>query len=363
MKRPTAWTYSASHQSLGLFLLFLAMVTLLPVPALLAELEIGQARSLLWVWLPTALACGGLYLSNFTRKRFWVEPGQLRVRDGLSLSSRVYHWEGVADIALHSYEDQRGEWWLVDLVCGKPRYTLHKSLDHCQEMRHLAATLTRATGGSLLENEAMVIPRGELDLPLPERLQLHPQLLGPEWEQPHSSRVALQEAPDRLHFRWKHPWSHILPFFFSLALVILILASAPLFPGETPEQYSEWRGAKFQHTAWEMSRQGDYSYFWLSGAFLALATLAWAGVRQELVFTPERAMRRVRTWGIPVSAASLEVREIREIWARTLNYGCDFEVVGEDKQLGGWMSDPASARWIVARVLRFYARRCKTTME
>ena len=355
MKKPTAWIRSQSERSLGLFLLFLAMIALVPLPALLVELEITQPRSLFWTLLPAALAAGGLYLSNFTRKRFWVEPGKLTLRDGLALVPQVYRWQGTADIALHSYEDHHGEWWLIDLVCGKPHYPLHRSLDHCGEMRHLAVTLARALGGSLVENETVVVPPSELDLPLRERLRRHPQLLGVETPRPPSSRVELEESPERLHFHWKHPWPQVLPFFFALAMVILMLANAPLFPGEFPETYSEWRGANFQRSAWEVSGEGNNSFFWLCGAFLAVATLAWGGVRQELEFTPARAVRRTRLWGIPFSVSSLDAAEIREIWARTLNYGCDFEVVGNDGLLGGWMHDPASARWIVSRVMRFYA--------
>ena len=104
-----------------------------------------------------------------------------------------------------------------------------------------------------------------------------------------------------------------------------------------------------------MSGEGNYAFFWLCGAFLAVATLAWGGVRQELEFTPARAVRRTRLWGIPFSVSNLEVAEIREIWARPVRYGCEFEVVGEDRLLGGWMYDPGSAQWIVSRVLRFYA--------
>ncbi len=356
MKKPTIWVHSQSQRSLGLFLIFLALMLLLPVPALLAELEIAQPRSLIWTWLPAMLAWAGLYLSKFTRKQFWVEPGRVRVHDGLALTSRVYPWQAGTDIALHSYEDAQGEWWLVDLVCGKPHYTLHKALEHRQEMRHLASTLARAIGGRLVENNELVIPSEELDLPLPERLKLHPQLLGPDLPQPATGRVRLEEEPGQLRFRWRHPWAQVLPLFFSLALFILLLASAPLFPGEAPEQYSEWRGAKFQHNAWEVSRRGDLAYFWLTGVFLALATLTWAGVRQELLLTPQRCERRLSLWGMLVSSAKLETSQIREIWARSLNHGCDFEVVGEEKQLGGWMSDPASARWIVSKALRFYSR-------
>ena len=355
MTKPTAWVHSQSEHSLSLFLLFLALVALVPLPALLAELEIQQAPSLFLTWLPAVLAGAGLYLRNFTRKRFWAEPGRLRVRDGLSLVSRHYHWEGTANIALQSYEDQHGEWWSVELVCGKPHYPLHKSLDHCGEMRHLASTLARALGGDLIENEMPVIQSAELDLALPERLRLHPQLLGADLPRPPASRVQLEQQPGLLHFRWKHAARDVLSFLFSLAMVTLLLASAPLFPGEFPDNYSEWRGAKFQRSAWEVCREGNYSFFWLSGAFLAVATLGWAGVRQELLFTPDRATRRLRLWGIPLSSHSMEIGEIREVWARTLNYGADFEVVGEERQLGGWMSDPASARWIVSRVLRFYS--------
>jgi len=335
--------------------MFLAVMTLVPIPAVLAELELVQAGSPLWTWLAAVLAGTGLYLTRFRRKQFWVEPGRLRVRDGFPFADRVYRWQKGSDIALHSYEDSHGEWWMVDLVCGKPHYTLHKSLDHCQEMRHLACTLARAMGGRLLENDYPAIPAGELDLPLAQRMKLHPQLLGPELERPPKSRVRLDEQPDLLHFRWRHPLAQVLPFFFSLALFVLILAGAPIFPGEVPEQYSEWRGAKFQHSAWEVSRRGEYAYFWLSGIFLAVATAAWAGVRQELLLTSQRCERRLYLWGVPVSSAALESLQIREIWARSLNHGCDFEVVGEEKQLGGWMSDPASARWIVSKALRFYA--------
>ena len=355
MKRPTAWIHSHSNLSLGLFLCFLAMIVAAPLPALLTELEVQQPGSLLWVWLPTALALSGFYLSRFTRKRFWVQPGCVKVRDGLSLTTRIFRWDGPAHVALHSYEDQQGEWWLLDLVCGKPHFALHKSLGHCQEMRHLAVTLARALGGDLVENETQVIPRSELDLPLPARLRLHPQLLGPELARPAGSRVELEEAPDSLHFRWRHPWLQVVPFFLALAVFILMLASAPLFPGPAPEQYSEWRGAKFQHSAWEVSREGNYAYFWISGVFLGLATLGWAGIRQELRFTRASAMLLLRLWGIPISRSSLDSGQVREVWARTLNYGCDFEIVGEEKQLGGWMHDPASARWIVSKVLRFYA--------
>ncbi|MFN8613656.1 MAG: hypothetical protein U0931_39335, partial [Vulcanimicrobiota bacterium] len=90
-------------------------------------------------------------------------------------------------------------------------------------------------------------------------------------------------------------------------------------------------------------------------AFLALATLLWAGMRQELHFTPQQASRTTDLWGMRLFTNRLEVAQIREIWARPLRHGCDFEVVGEERQLGGWMEDTASARWIVSRALRYYA--------
>jgi hypothetical protein len=355
MSKPTVWIHSQSDRSLSLFLLFLALMAAAPIPALLVELEVPKPHLLIWTWLPLVLAGAGLYLRNFTRKRFWAEPGRLKIRDGLWAVTRDYRWEGKADIALHSFEDKHGEWWLLDLVCGKPHYPIHKSLDHCGQMRHLGATLARALGGDLIENETQVIPAGELDLALPERLRRHPQLLGDDLARPASSRVVLEQTPELLHFRWRHTFREVLPFFFSMALIVMVLASAPLFPGPFPDNYSEWRGSKFQRSAWDVSREGNLAFFWLSGAAALLATLAWAGVRQELIFTPKRATRRVRMWGIPLSVRALELGQIREIWARPLNYGCDFEVVGEDQQLGGWMLDPANARWIVSRVLRFYS--------
>ncbi|MFN8614179.1 MAG: hypothetical protein U0931_42000, partial [Vulcanimicrobiota bacterium] len=315
MPKPTVWIRSQSNQSLGLFLVFLAIMLVLPVPALLAAAEIASPRSLFWSSLPLILALSGLALHGYTRKRFWARPGILQIRDGFALHSKTLHWEGPADIVLSSYEDGRGEWWIVELACRKPHYPLHRCLGEAAQARHLATSLARAIGGSLIENESMTITSAELDLPLSERLRRHPVLLGEPWARPDNCRVVLEENEQGLTFRWKHPLSQVLPLFLSLVLMILMLASAPLFPGEFPDTYSEWRGAKFQRSAWQQLQRQDDSFFRLSAAFLALATLLWAGMRQELHFTPQQASRTTDLWGMRLFTNRLEVAQIREIWA------------------------------------------------
>lgn len=104
------------------------------------------------------LAWAGLYLSKFTRKQFWVEPGRVRVHDGLALTSRVYPWQAGADIALRSESAGQGEWWLVDLVCGKP--PLHAAQGsrappgNAPPGQHSG----QGHGGRLVENNELVIP-------------------------------------------------------------------------------------------------------------------------------------------------------------------------------------------------------------
>lgn len=329
--------------------MFLGGVVAWPVPALLVALD--RAPSALWHWhlFGVGLLGLGLLLFHFTRKRFRIRAGSLTVRDGLLSSPLHYRWEGPADIHLSSLDTDYGESWVVDLVCGKLFYRIHRSFDHLSENLSLAVSLARAIGGSLVEisdSQPVVIPLEELGLPYRERVLRHPQLLPRKVEKPALSDVTLIESEGQQSFCWRLSWPHLGPYLFMLVFVMSILAAAPpLSSGDVAR------------SAFRLAQSGQsYAYFILCGVTLGSLMLVAFGFQKELVLGSVSLCTRTSLWGIPVGRQCIPAGEVQDIWVRQLRHGAQLQFVAEGRWLGGQVSDLEVARWVAARVARWLAR-------
>ncbi|MBT9584616.1 hypothetical protein IV102_14835 [bacterium] len=361
MKRSDIWVHSDSNNNLGFFLVFLGAVAAFPLPVLLAQAEIQGVLARYASMLGALLAMAGLALLHFSRKRYRIEPGSISIQDGFFSSSRVFHWQEPAKIQLRSYEDESGEYWVVDLVSGKPHFTLQRSHGHASETRSLAVALARQLAMPLVESsedEEVIIPPDELELPFAERLKRHPQLLGPDYPEPEGASVKLVTEGDSLRFCWRPTASQILPYFLALVLFIVALGGAPLFPGTYPIHYQDWRGADLQRSAFERaSLESNYDYFLLCGGFLVAITLLAAGFRKELRASPGSLSCRSELWGVPLQKTEIPIQEFREIWVRRVRNGAYLQFISLERLVGGRVSDPGVAHWVASRVGRYYAER------
>jgi xanthosine utilization system XapX-like protein len=360
MQTAEIWVHSDSNRNLGLFLMFLGAVAAILIPPLLSLAEVQGPVQPYATLAGLVLIVLGMALLQMTRKRYRVESNKITVKDGIFTTPKVFHWEPSSKIQLRSYEDEHGEWWLVDLVTAKPHYGLQRSLGHASESRSLAVALARAMSVPLLESnesDEVLIPPEELELPFAERLRRHPQLLGPDLPQPAGCSVKLVEEQGSLRFRWKLTPGQILPYFLALLLFVVALAGAPLFPGTYPIHYQDWRGAKLQRTAFERARlQGNYDYFLLCGGFLASLTSLAIGYRKQLRATPTGLSCNSQLWGMPLSKSEIPVAEFREIWVRKVRNGAYLQFLSKKHILGGRVSDIEVAHWVASRVGHYYAQ-------
>ena len=366
MNSERLWVHSDCNRNLGIFLMFLGAMLVYPV---LSLLRLAQAQSMignlpdgvekgLWI-MGAVLGFCGFAMLHLSRKRFQAEEGKIVVKDGILSRPLTFHWQGPASIQLSAYEDEHGEWWVIELISGKPHYCIHRSRGPAAETRNLAVALARAIRGPLVERDDrgdVIIPPQELGLPFPERLRLHPQLLLPTQAAPPGCPVQLKEDERSLTFSWKLTPGQILPYFAALLLFIAMMADAPLFPGPLPVNYANWKGGNLQRTALERAGlEGNYDYFVLCGAFLALTTGLALGYRKRLKASSQGVSCRSEIWGIPVHQASLPLSEFRDLWVRSIRTGASVQILSEHRALGGRISDVAVAHWIASRIAHFYA--------
>lgn len=351
----TIWTHSDRNYSLSIFILFLALVSAWPLPYLLREAEISGPIGFYGMLGAVCLSVLGMLMLQYTGKRYRVEPGRISVKDGWFSRTQTYTWEGPAAIHLRTHENGHGLWWAVELACGKPRYTLHRSQGDPTETRGLAVSLARALACPLIEGDdeatQTIIPADEIDLPLPERIRRHPQLLNSLPPKPPGAGVRLREDERGLHFVCRNSPGQVAGFVLPLLFFAAALGMVPMLPDSSPQH-----AGTLPRSAWDRARhENNYDYYWLCGGFLLVVTGILAGSGKELCASRNEIRCSDTAWGLPLRTSRIDVARLREINVQYVHNGALLEVMGDGRTLGGRVENLAVARWMAERITHFYA--------
>lgn len=352
---------SNSNRDLGVFLVFLGLAVSFPVKALLGRVLDDSPWLGLMGPLGFVVVLWGFLLLRFTRKRFCVQSGCLRLRDGWFTRGLRYTWEESPLIRLRSQEEERGRdsviVWLVNLVDGKRQYVLDRRDGNQAESRSLAEALAKKIDCPLLEtcgSGELLLPREELDLPFRERVKLHPELLGEELEKPEDCSIHEQILEEGRVYRWRYLSPATLNDFGVLAFFLGLLAIVPIFSSPIPGSDQLER---FQLSFFDLARQqGKFLYFYIAGILVFFNAVLLFGYVEVLKVTRDRVQSQDTLWGIPCSSASIPADKLEEIWVRQSSRGAHLDLVSDDCIISGRISDGEVAAWLASRLRHFYAK-------
>jgi hypothetical protein len=350
------------HRDLGLFMVFLGVVGTLPADFLFEWLGYDGPES--FVAGVSGLMCllMGLYFIGFSRKTFRIESDAIFVKDGLFEKPVRYAWEESPKLRLRSQEEDRGnvhlEFWLVNLIDGKRQYVLDRRLGNQMESRCLAEAIAKTIRCGVIEKSdhgEILVPLEELDLPFSERARRNPNLLGDIVDTPPvGSSIEKEAHGDTLKFSWPLANSGLVSEFLTIVIIVVLLSVVPIFHARPNLDKPTEEPARFHRSFWDLARQdGNYLFFFVSGATLALAYIGLFGYRKEILACPERLSSTDRLWGVPLNRSVIPSEKLEEIWVRQSSRGTHIQFISDDCIIAGRTSSLETATWLASQVRHY----------
>ena len=353
-----------ANRDLGIFLLFLGLVGTLPMQYLLDFLGYTGREGFYAAVSGIILVFIGLVFLGFSRKRFTITPQHIKLADGFLRKPLKFTWEGPPSIRLRPQEEEHGdkhvEYWLVNLIDGKRQYVLDRRVGHQLESRSLAEALAKSMNCPVIERGDtgdVVIPREELDLPFRERVRRNPLLLGPKLPKPENCQAREWESEQELGFSWRLAGSAMLSEYLTVALLLLLLAVVPLFPGKPMVDHPEHAREPLQRSFVDLARQDhNFKYFAVCGTCLAVSFILLFGYQKEMRATPTALVARDRLWGVPVWGAKIPTDKLEEIWVRQSTRGTSLQFISDDVIIAGRTSSLETATYLASKIRHYYAK-------
>lgn len=345
----TVHTYS--NRSLGIFVMFLGLVTTWPLWYMYCMWFASMPQTLTQ-WLPAVIAAvvltvAGFLLAFASYKRIVVNPRWIRIVDGPLHQSVTFHWTSDPRVRLQSIVSERNDrpktTWIVKLLSERFDYTIDERLDRQLESRGIAEAVAKALGCPLLERDEegeVVIEARDLDMPFRQRVEKNPALLGKPIAQPPNAGVLRTESERALTFSWGIVTGGLILSIVAIGLILFVFSAIPL----KLDQPSYFEYAR---------RAGDYHLYLRSAAVILFALVVLAGFRIRVSLTPTEVQLYETLWRFPFVSRSISNCDIEEIHVFHTVSGPTVQVVSDEALLQIRTSDSKVAGWLAHEIRQY----------
>lgn len=338
----------------GVVLFFLSLVSYYALPALAYEFGFPHGTvAFLTTPLGVLLMVVGIACLFFSRKTVVVEPGTVRIKDGLFRRPLNLRFESTPTIKLSVYEESRSngrvdEIWTVHLVDGGRQYLIDRRVGQHGSVRSLAERLAKYTKGSLVEihdGQSHSFELEELDLPFVERVERYPALMGTPVEEPTDKVVSFSSGPNGIEVGWSFFRSSLLWEIITVSGLLFGAAFIPLPGGSQGEGFSLYQAEQ---------AQGDYRYFIALIAFTLLSLGLLSGYRNRIwLNATSGALSQSTIWGIPVRTGKIPIEKLEHVGVSVTSRGPYLQLISDETILREQLPSTHIARWIAWKMRQY----------
>jgi len=347
--------HSQTNRDLGIFLIFTALVTAMPLYYIVLWFHgysVKSIRELLpAINFSLPIIVVGIMLIYLSRKRFHVTKDHVTITDGLFRGSITFRWKESPSIKVTSVEELRkgkpAIIWQLYLASGRYKYLI----DHRSEqlvIRGVAEAIAKTLKCPITEKTEsgadIELAPEDLDLPYSARVKKYPHLLPTDVPCHGGCSIVRREESGTLTFTWGF-W-HLKTFLEGLVVCgfFFVLSLVPLKPGSL--------------SLFEFSHQNhDFFFYYALGIIVLLATFWLMGYKASVKMTSDRATFLQSFLGVPFSVQSIPTAVLEEVRASWSMRGPALQLISDEKILDLRIARMEDAMWLSQEIKKQLLRR------